>query len=194
LDSRNAILLQAAENQLPGRDRARCNPCPLCWTRLCGAFYAGARSVLHFREQEPAMDDVYAINAAKTEIREAYRTGDIERLIAVLDSGLIDYSDGRQSGYGEGAWTNLRTYLRNLFAKYEARLVPIIIEVKVLGDVAVDYGWHELTLTPRNGGDPVSTRTRYLDIWKRDKSGNWKLAMFIDNADVPDRVDVAPPA
>lgn len=134
------------------------------------------------------MDDVYAVNVAKTEIREAYNTADVERLVAVLDSDLIDYSDGRLSGYGEGAKTALRAYLQDLFAKYEARLVPIIIEIKVTGDVAVDYGWHELTLTPKSGGEPIHTRTRYVDVWKKDKFGNWKLAMFIDNADVPDQV------
>jgi ketosteroid isomerase-like protein len=86
----------------------------------------------------------------------------------------------------------LRAHLQELFAKYEARLVPIVIEVKVMADVAVDYGWHELTLTPRSGGDPVRTRTRYFDLWKKDGAGNWKLLMFIDNADVPDRVEAAP--
>ena len=35
-------------------------------------------------------------------------------------------------------------------------------------------------------------RTRYIDFWQKDKAGNWKLAMLIDNADVPDQLDVAP--
>jgi ketosteroid isomerase-like protein len=138
------------------------------------------------------MDDVYAINVAKTEFREAYDTGDLDRLLAILDSGLIDYSNGRRSGYGEGAKTALRTYLRDLFAKYHAHLVPIIIEIKVLGEVAVDYGWHELALMPKSGGEPIRTRTRYIDLWKKDKEGNWKLAMFMDNPDVPDQLDTVP--
>jgi ketosteroid isomerase-like protein len=78
-----------------------------------------------------------------------------------------------------------------MFTSCDVRLVPIIIEVKVFGDVAVDYGWHELTLTPKCGGPPIATRTRYVDIWKKDGAGNWKLSMFIDNMDVPDRVDDA---
>ena len=85
----------------------------------------------------------------------------------------------------------MRAHLQELFAKYEARLVPTVIEVRVMGDVAVDYGWHELTLTPRSGGEPVRTRTRYFDLWKKDSAGRWKLSMFIDNADVPDRVEAA---
>lgn len=132
------------------------------------------------------MDDQYAINLLKTEIREAYNTGDPERLLAVLDDGFIHFADMRQSGYGESGRQALRQRLTELFARYDARLVPIIIEVKLLGDVALEYGWHELTLTPKGGGDPVYTRTRYLDVWKKNKAGDWKLAMYMDNADVPD--------
>jgi hypothetical protein len=69
------------------------------------------------------MDDVYAINVAKTEFREAYNTGNAERLLAILDSGLIDLSSGRCSGYGEGGKTALRSYLQDLFAKFDAHMV-----------------------------------------------------------------------
>jgi ketosteroid isomerase-like protein len=140
------------------------------------------------------MDDLYAINVAKTEIREAYNTGDIQRLLAVLDSSLIEYSDGRRSGYGEDGKRALRSYLQDLFTNYNASLVPIIIEIKVMGGVAVEYGWHELTLIPKCGGEPIRTRTRYIDFWKKDKAENWKLAMLIDNADVPDHLDASPAA
>lgn len=132
------------------------------------------------------MDDVYAINVAKTEFREAYNTGNVERLLAILDGDLIDLSNGRCSGYGEGGKAALRSYLRDLFAKFDARMVAIVIEIKVMGDLAVDYGWHELALTPKRGGEPIRTRTRYVDVWKKNKAGDWKLAIFIDNADVPD--------
>jgi len=140
------------------------------------------------------MDDVYAINVAKTEFREAYNTGDIGRLLAVMGDELIDYSDGMQSGYGEAAKIALRVRLQQLFANYNVRLTPIIIEIKVTGEVAVDYGWHELTLTPKAGGAVIQTRTRYVDFWKKHSDGHWRLSMFIDNADVPDRVDGAPAA
>jgi ketosteroid isomerase-like protein len=144
--------------------------------------------------QENLMDDLYAINVAKTEIREAYNTGNVERMLAVLDSDLTDLSDGRPSGYHgyrEDSKNALGLYLQDLFAKYSARLVPAIIEIRVTGEVAVEYGWHALTLTPKCGGEPVATRKRYLYVWRKDKAGNWKLAMLIDNADVPDQVDAA---
>lgn len=138
------------------------------------------------RRKRFSMDDVYAINAAKTEIREAYNTADADRLLAVVDEGLTDLSDRRQTGYGQDGRDALRAYLEALFSKYNARLSPIIIEIKIMGTTAVDYGWHELTLTPKTAGEPIRIRTRYLDVWKKDNTGQWKLAMFMDNADVPD--------
>jgi ketosteroid isomerase-like protein len=137
------------------------------------------------------MDDVYAINLAKTEIREAYNTADPHRLLAVVDEGMIDISDRRQTGYGQRGKAALRTHLEALFSKYHARLAPIIVEIKIMGETAVDYGWHELTLTPKAGGEPVYVRTRYLDLWKKDKTGQWKLAIFMDNADVADTAETA---
>ena len=137
------------------------------------------------------MEDEYAINVAKTEFRDAYNTGNAERLLAIVDSGLIELSNGRWSGYGEGGKAALRSYLQDLFAKFDARLAPIIIEIMIVGEVALDYGWHELVLTPKSGGEPIRTRTRYVDVWKKNKAGDWKLAIFIDNADVPDQPSAA---
>jgi ketosteroid isomerase-like protein len=134
------------------------------------------------------MDDVYAINLAKTEIREAYKRADPDRLLAVVDEGLRDFSDRRQTGYGQSGREALRAHLEALFSKYNTRLELIIIEIKIMGATAVDYGWHELTLIPKTGGEPVHIRTRYLDVWKKDNTGQWKLAMYMDNADVPDTV------
>ena len=137
------------------------------------------------------MDDVYAINLAKTEIREAYNKANPDRLLAVVDEALIDFSDHRQTGYSQCGKAALRAHLEALFSKYHARLVPIIIEIKITGETAVEYGWHELTLTPKAGGEAVYLRTRYLDLWKKDKTGQWKLAIFMDNADVPDTANTA---
>jgi hypothetical protein len=40
------------------------------------------------------MDDLYAINSAKTEFREAFNTGNPERLIALLDAAFVYMPDG----------------------------------------------------------------------------------------------------
>ncbi len=47
------------------------------------------------------MDDIYGINVAKTELREADNTGDVNRLLAVFgDAGFTDMSGSEPSKYG----------------------------------------------------------------------------------------------
>jgi ketosteroid isomerase-like protein len=140
------------------------------------------------------MDDLFAINAAKTEFRECFNLGDVPRVVAIADPDVVNFSDGQASEFGASGLEALKTRLNNLFERFTAKLSVIVIEIRLHGDVAYDYGWHDLTLTPKDGGEPIRRRHRYVDIWRRNKEGNWKLWMYIDNQDIADpfRPDQAP--
>src|SRR5438445_12551289 len=86
---------------------------------------------------------------------------------------------------GTEAQAVLRYRMKHLFARYRAQLAVTIISIRVQGPLAFDWGWHKLTLTPRKGGRSITTRTRYLEIWQKDARGQWKIAIFLDNLDVP---------
>lgn len=136
------------------------------------------------------MNDVYAINRAKTEFREGYNTGDVDRLMATFHpDGFTDMTEGEPSKYGSEATGVWRKRLAELFADYHARLTPIIINIVVLGTMAYDYGWHELTLTPKTGGPLVRKRCRYFELWNKDAAGQWKIAMHMTNSDVPEELN-----
>jgi ketosteroid isomerase-like protein len=134
------------------------------------------------------MDDAYAIRLAKTELREAYRAGSVNRLLAVFADGFGDLSSGRPSFFGVEAKAVLRHRMKNLFARYRAELAVTIISIGIQGPLAFDWGWHKLTLVPKKGGRPRVTRTRYLEIWQKDAEGKWKIAIFLDNFDLPPRM------
>ena len=131
------------------------------------------------------MDAVYEINLAKTEFREAYNTGDLERLLRVYADAFTDMSVGIPSFFGGEARQVLRSRLAKLFLNYRAKLVISIIDIQVLGATAYDYGWHDMTLTPKADGEPVRTRQRYFELWKKDAEGRWRIALYIDNMDLP---------
>ena len=135
------------------------------------------------------MDDVYAINVAKSQYRDGYNAADVERVVSVFAPEFTDMSDGRPNRYGDDALLKLRRYLAELFRDYEANLNVIIFAISVIGNTAVGYGWHELTLTPRNGGETVYRRTRYLEVWAKQPNGEWRISKYMDNADLPDTVD-----
>lgn len=132
------------------------------------------------------MDDKYAINVAKSHYREGFNRGDVEQVLSAFAPEFTDMSDGRPNRYGGDAGTKLRAYLSELFARYQAKLNVIIIRIDVVGSTAYDYGWHELTLTPRDGGEPAHRRTRYLELWNKQTDGGWKIAKYMDNTDLPD--------
>ncbi len=135
------------------------------------------------------MDDVYRINVAKTEFREAYDTGNVEGLIAVFNAqGFTNMSEGESSKYGTEALSNLREQAAALFEEYSVKLTPIIINIVVLGDTAYDYGWHEFIFHPRNGGPATRKRQRYFELWKKDSDGNWKISLYMNNGDVPEEL------
>jgi len=133
------------------------------------------------------MDDVFAINAAKSEFRDAFNYGDVNRLLAIADPDLVSFSDGEPSEFGKGGLEALQTRMTDLFARYTAKLAVIAVEIRVQDRMAHAYGWQELTLTPKAGGEPVRRRTRYVDVWRRSGQGSWKLWMYIDNQDIPDK-------
>jgi ketosteroid isomerase-like protein len=137
-----------------------------------------------------SMDDIYRINVAKTELRQAYEAGDIEKLMSIFSSeGFTDMSEGGPSKYGAEAISRFRDAASKLLADYSVKLTPIIIKIAVLGDAAYDYGWHEFTLTPKSGGEPIRKRQRYFEVWNKETGGNWKISLHINNADVREELN-----
>jgi ketosteroid isomerase-like protein len=136
------------------------------------------------------MDDVYEINVAKTEFRDAYSSGDVNRLMAIFNpDGFTDMSEDGPSKYGVEALSRFRDQAANLFAEYSVKLTPIVIRIVALRSTAYDYGWHEFTLTPKKGGAPIRKRQRYFELWNKDSAGNWKLSLHINNADVQEELN-----
>lgn len=135
------------------------------------------------------MDDTYLINCAKTEFREGYNRGDVDRILSIFaEEGFTDMSEGIPNCYDQAAMIELRERSRKLLAKYTVTLAVIIITIVILGDTAYDYGWHEFTLQPRDGGKMIRKRERYFELWRKNSSGNWKISLLINNADVREQM------
>lgn len=136
------------------------------------------------------MDDRYAINAAKTALREGYNNADVEQVLSVFADGFTDMTAGLPTFFGVDAKTVLRAKLEKLFREYEVDLAPIIMDIAIAESVAVEYGWHELRLRPKTGEAPEVKRTRYAEIWNRDSNLAWHIVFVIDNVDQkPQRVE-----
>jgi len=130
------------------------------------------------------MNDVYQINVTKAEFREAYNSGSVDRLLAVFADEFTDMSAGVPSFFGADARSVFRSRLTKLFEQYQATITVTIIAIRVLANTAFDYGWHALTLVPRDGSKPITARQRYFETWQKNSNGEWKIDFYIDNTDV----------
>jgi ketosteroid isomerase-like protein len=129
------------------------------------------------------LDDRYAINAAKTELREGYNNAEVERILSVFAEGFTDMTGGQPTFFGMDAKTVLRARLESLFRDYQVELAPTIMDIAVAGDLAAAYGWHVLTLRSKAAGPPEVKRTRYAEVWQRDSNLAWHIIFLIDNTD-----------
>jgi len=133
-------------------------------------------------------EDQYAILVAKTNYREAYNTGDVERLLSVFASEFTDCSDGEPTCYGDEAPRALRARVEKLFFAYTIEMAVIIVDVVVEGErFAYDWGWHKIRLIDRKDGAITNARHRYFETWLQE-GAQWKISYMITNQELPPRM------
>jgi ketosteroid isomerase-like protein len=130
------------------------------------------------------MNDLYEINVAKARLRDAYNAGNVDLLLMAFADEFTDMSSGKPSFFGADAKSVFRMRMTSLFEQHQATLIVTIIAIRVFAGAAFDYGWHSLTLTPKEGGESTTTRKRHFETWQKTSSGEWKINLYIDNVDV----------
>jgi ketosteroid isomerase-like protein len=130
-------------------------------------------------------EDKLVINAAKTEIREGYNSGDVERVLACYADAFIDMTHDEPGFYGPEAKESLRMRLKELFGRYEVKLTPIVSDIGVFGGFAFDWGWYEMALKDRTTGEEKQRPGRYCELWAKCPDGKWRIAFYISAAHLP---------
>lgn len=129
------------------------------------------------------MDDRYAINVAKTKLREAYKNADVEGIVGLFSDSFTDMQEGQATFWGIDAKAAMRIRLEKLFREQNIELIPTIIDIQIAGDTAVEHGWHVVIQRPKLGGPQATTRRRYVEVWRRETDFGWRILLLIDNAD-----------
>ncbi len=130
------------------------------------------------------MDDQYAIFSALTEFREGWNEGNVERVLSAFAPEFTNWSEYTPSFYGGEGRRAMELRLRETFAENRTQMAVIIIDIAVNGSTATDYGWLKLTLTPKKGGEVVSTKYRYYHSWTKQADGNWKIDFVMTNKEL----------
>ena len=58
------------------------------------------------------------------------------------------------------------------------------VEVSKSGDLAYTTGTYELTMNDASG-KPINDRGKYVEVWKKQTDGKWKVVADIWNSDLP---------
>jgi len=127
------------------------------------------------------MDDVYAIHLAKTQYERAFNTGDVAGLMSVFSENFLDLGFSRPTQGGEEARQGIRAQIEQLLAGFRVDLSVTPWFVQLAGDLAYVVGIEVWNLTPRSGDPATRKENRYLEVWRREPDGQWRLNAFMDN-------------
>ncbi len=131
------------------------------------------------------MDDASAIRTAIDNFIKDYNAGNLDRIQDIFHDDLVDMSAGTGTRTGAAARQHFLSRVTETHAKFKPTLVVTIEEIRVAGDWAYDRGHLVVTLAPKQGGETSYIRQRFLEIWRRDPRGNWKVSRIMDNSDQP---------
>jgi uncharacterized protein (TIGR02246 family) len=151
---------------------------------LCFAF--GCQQVEEVAE-EPTVDvegDVEALKNMVDEWMALYNAGDFERLVSFYYAEDAVTMPPNQPIL-EGREAILADYKKER-EKYDQHCDSSVAkDVRVSGDMAVVRGNDTGTNTPKGGGEPTKTDSKWVGIFKRQPDGNWKCIYEIWNSNLP---------
>lgn len=125
--------------------------------------------------------DTKAIESAINDFIEGYNAGEVDRLLKVYSDDFIDMSVGAPTVQGKEALEYTESKLKETFANYTGNLSVSTDRISVSGDVAYTYGSFEVRLKPKDKGEDVLIHRRFLEIWRKQGDGNWKVIASMDN-------------
>ena len=159
------------------------------WTTLVfiGALaLACAAPAAEKKDAGPSAADVAAartaIEAANAAAVAAFNAGDIAKWSSVYAEDAIMMMPNSEAWKGRAA----------IEAGAKAMLAAVAIsnlkftteDVMLGGDLAVETGSNEMTITPKKG-KPIVDKGKYVTTWKKQADGSWKVLRDVSNSNMP---------
>lgn len=109
---------------------------------------------------------------------EAANTGQVERLIEVYSPDAVILPPGGPTI--EGSET-IRELFRQEFERFDTKIAFTTQEIEIEGDMAFRRGRYVWRGTPRGSGQTIETTNKFLEVWKRQPDGSWRIAVDMWN-------------
>ena len=137
----------------------------------------------HSLAEAPARpDDKAAVLATFETLRQALNAGNAESFVDNVtdDFVLLDMAPGGTPPVGRAAYyERLKGLLSGATLTWDNCLTD---EVAVAGDLAFHRYTGVLWMKPKHGGDVKRNNRRYIDVFRREPSGRWRLWQHIFTA------------
>ena len=136
------------------------------------------------KSNEPSRSeaDVEAIKSVNVVLIDAFNAGDVSTAVGLVMEGAVDLPPHRPAVVGKEA---IRSFLQSDVDRFTMNFADEIVEVEIGGDLAVIWSNYTVTLTPRDGGEPIVNNGKWLKVLKRQPDGSWKFFRNIWNSDLP---------
>lgn len=123
------------------------------------------------------------IEAGNAGLIAALEKGDSTAAAAFYDDSAMVMPAGQDAAAGHAGILRM---FGSLTAFTFTNMKLEVRDVAASGDLAVETGHFEWTLTPRTaGGKPMPDKGKYVVVWKKQADGSYKLFRDIWNNDAP---------
>ena len=143
---------------------------------------AGQQAELVAAEASSSEADVEAIKRVNVDLINAFNAGDVSAAVALVMDDAADLPQNHSAVVGKEA---IRSFVQSDFSQFTMNFADEIVEVELAGDLAVVWSNYAVTLTPKDGGEPVENNGKWLKVLKRQPDGSWKFSRNIWNSDNP---------
>jgi len=125
---------------------------------------------------EHDMSDDEKIRAVLEQFVESWNANDAEHAALVYTDPHFDVNATPQK---EMRKTTVEKFAR-YFSEFDTKISVTSDEIIILGDYALQRGQFTLTSSPKSGGDTEVIDRRYIEVLRKDTSGNWSVYWGID--------------
>ena len=127
-------------------------------------------------------EDVAAIRSSFSAYVAAFNTGEANALPAFFTDDAIWLPPNAPAIVGREA---IRSFVQNNNEQFTEELTAEVVEADVAGDWAFLRMTYGATMTPKTGGESMELSGKWVNIWRRQPDGSWKIYREIWNTNQP---------
>ncbi|ASJ71229.1 YybH family protein [Granulosicoccus antarcticus] len=126
------------------------------------------------------MSDIEALKSALAAWIDALDGGDIDRLVATCDPGVIVCNENQPTSIGVEL---LREKYASRMDSFAFKSAVEIEEIRLFGDFAIMITHFDVQMTNKDTGQLGGGRGRLIIGYRKNEHGEWKMALDVDNND-----------